>query len=730
MKGRSRPFAVRRSPVPLALGVGVPTLLLGLGWFVASLRAQEGEATKAQDELIRVAETVRAAVDESLEELRRREDARPFYLYNHYYSPPDVLAVSDPVAVSPLAVAPADERVLGYFQLERSGHLRTPYDPPPPVGANALEGGREQMEVAPDEATLDEATLQRDARLRTWVESSGVAQSLGYSLGYSFGHADGQEGTMGILNEPALAYRAPEEPARGRSTRLASIERPAGERASNGTPRAARGDRGNATPLDNTAMPEGPLTTNLAVWNNFVAEDIQLAQSGSFDAQVRVQQRGRSAPLMNRRDVSASLEGNHEGEEPRSGATQRAPDDGVAAEGSSRSNRRPPNRARRDSDSAPAAPPVPSLMPMQQQTAEIEYTPMQWWRDEERVLLYREVSHQGVSVLQGVALESGEARRAWVQRLVARHTPPANRPAVVPAGDETSCALRHPLSEVLPLELCFATVPRADSSMGFYLQLGMLLGLLILVFLALWAIVRATDRANRLAAQQGEFVAAVSHELRTPLTTIRMHAEMLDEGIVSEERAPRVHAELVGESARLSRLIENVLEASRLGADQRRLLCEDACLATHVRRTGERQRSSVERKLSEGEGPKLEIDVPDQPMIMSFDGQAVEQIVVNLLDNATKYAADSKAISLRVEADSDGRMARVIVADRGPGIPQDQREAVFERFFRVEREGEGHAPGTGIGLALVRELAELHGGHAWAVARDGGGLEVIVALPM
>ena len=111
----------------LVLGVALPTVLLGWGWFSAarSERAASRRAVEAQAG--RTADAVRGAVDESLEELRQRESDRPYYLYNYYYSPPDALALNDPVLVSPLAPAPADARLLGYFSIEPGGVVKTPH---------------------------------------------------------------------------------------------------------------------------------------------------------------------------------------------------------------------------------------------------------------------------------------------------------------------------------------------------------------------------------------------------------------------------------------------------------------------------------------------------------------------------------------------------------------------------------------------------------------------------
>jgi len=114
--------------IAIALGIALPTVLLGLGWLAASLRERETLAREQRLLLTRSADAIRGAIDESLEEMRRREDGRPFYLYNHFYSPPEVIAINDPVAVSPLASEPTDPRIVGHFQIDPGGAVRTPYE--------------------------------------------------------------------------------------------------------------------------------------------------------------------------------------------------------------------------------------------------------------------------------------------------------------------------------------------------------------------------------------------------------------------------------------------------------------------------------------------------------------------------------------------------------------------------------------------------------------------------
>ncbi len=113
--------------IRLAIGIALPVCLLGTGWILASLREQAMFDQLQREHLMRSADAISAAVTEGLEQLRKREDQRPFNVYNYYYVPEDILAITDPVAVSPLASTPDDKRVIGYFQIDPDGSTKTPY---------------------------------------------------------------------------------------------------------------------------------------------------------------------------------------------------------------------------------------------------------------------------------------------------------------------------------------------------------------------------------------------------------------------------------------------------------------------------------------------------------------------------------------------------------------------------------------------------------------------------
>jgi signal transduction histidine kinase len=238
--------------------------------------------------------------------------------------------------------------------------------------------------------------------------------------------------------------------------------------------------------------------------------------------------------------------------------------------------------------------------------------------------------------------------------------------------------------------------------------------------LGLW---RAVWTQLEYARRRSDFVAAVSHELKTPLTTIRMYAEMLRDGMVpTADRQRTYHHTITMESDRLGRLIANVLELARLERGGPRPVEVVGSLASVVR-----EAVDIARPHAEQAGFRIRIDAdPDLPPV-TIDRDAVVQIVVNLVDNAVKFAKDGdKTIELSVSR--AGQKVLLRVRDHGPGVPRSQLRRVFEPFWRGERELTRRTKGTGIGLALVRGLAEQMGGTVSARNHPEGGFLVSVLL--
>ena len=226
-----------------------------------------------------------------------------------------------------------------------------------------------------------------------------------------------------------------------------------------------------------------------------------------------------------------------------------------------------------------------------------------------------------------------------------------------------------------------------------------------------------------LVRQQQAFVSAVSHELKTPLTSIRLYAEMLRAGFADEDRRQVYYRYIQEESERLSRLIANVLTLSRIGRDQLNVSPQPVDLAELMDLVRERVASQVERA-----GFRLDLDCA-APGTVQADPDAFVQILINLVDNALKFAAQAgqKVIEVRCEQPREG-WVRVAVRDFGPGVPRESRRRVFQLFYRGEEAAIRAIPGTGIGLALVERLTQSMGGRVEVVNREPGA-EFRVELP-
>lgn len=223
--------------------------------------------------------------------------------------------------------------------------------------------------------------------------------------------------------------------------------------------------------------------------------------------------------------------------------------------------------------------------------------------------------------------------------------------------------------------------------------------------LAMSGLWKSMNQQVMLSRKKDDFISAVSHELRTPLTSIRMYTEMLEKGwIASEEKRGQYYTGMRQETERLSRLIENVLDFSRIqrGKKEYRFAAGDvnACLGETVR---------MMEPCALRENFRIQSDFAAiEPF--EFDRDAVMQIAVNLIDNAIKYAnpCDDKTITVRTRQQRDYIILEV--EDRGPGVARKEQTRIFEAFYRSQDESTRQTTGTGLGLALVRRFAEAHKG--------------------
>lgn len=268
----------------------------------------------------------------------------------------------------------------------------------------------------------------------------------------------------------------------------------------------------------------------------------------------------------------------------------------------------------------------------------------------------------------------------------------------------------------------------AASALTIECTLGLLIGISVLAIgVGSFLIVSSLNRQMALARQKTDFVSNVSHELKTPLTSIRMFAELLAEGRVEDRAKAQSYLAIISaEASRLTRLINNVLDFSRLERGEKKYHFQPCDLAAMLRETVETYRPHLE-----ADGFNFHADLPPQPLNVSGDRDALAQVAVNLLSNAEKYSNGQKEISVEVETVArPSPHVDVRVLDRGPGVPAGCEKKIFEQFFRAHDSLASGIEGSGLGLTLARQIARAHGGDVLYRPREGGGSCFILRLPL
>jgi signal transduction histidine kinase len=253
------------------------------------------------------------------------------------------------------------------------------------------------------------------------------------------------------------------------------------------------------------------------------------------------------------------------------------------------------------------------------------------------------------------------------------------------------------------------------------LALAVLAGVVVLGLLAIY---HSTRKILDFSERQSRFVSAVTHELKTPLTNIRMYIEMLEQGMARDpEREQAYFRILQSEGARLTRLISNVLELSKLEKRNRRPNLQRGRFAEVIADV-----ESVMQTALQQAGFHLAIEnALSEPFC--YDREIMLQVLINLIENSLKFgrSAPVKKITLRLYAAGD--RVRIEVADTGPGIPAGDVKKIFNDFYRADNAVASAAGGTGIGLALVRRFVALLGGRVSAADHPGPGCTIRIELP-
>lgn len=362
--------------------------------------------------------------------------------------------------------------------------------------------------------------------------------------------------------------------------------------------------------------------------------------------------------------------------------------------------------------------------------------------DEQYLVLFRNVWRDGERFIQGALIQrdlliESIIAKVWRRSPLASHSGVRilwNHKPLYAEGTRPGSGISSP-SEILfrsrlsapfaPLELLYTAGELPQARSATYL-IWVAASFLLVLAVGCIAIMRFIRSQNRLVEQQSNFVSAVSHELKTPLTSIRMYSEMLSAGWTDENRKQHYYRLIHDESERLSRLINNVLQLARAEREQLSIQTDAVSVAQVLERAEEKLRAQVSASGFEFEC-KHDKEAPETHI--SVDEDAVQQILINLVDNAIKFTPAGAAQRIVLSSERIGtREVAIRVRDYGKGIPPEQMRRIFDLFYRAETELTRETTGTGIGLALVQQLAQAMGARI-DVANCEPGSEFTLIVP-
>ncbi|MBT8371090.1 MAG: HAMP domain-containing histidine kinase, partial [Deltaproteobacteria bacterium] len=355
------------------------------------------------------------------------------------------------------------------------------------------------------------------------------------------------------------------------------------------------------------------------------------------------------------------------------------------------------------------------------------------------IYIFRRIMFNGQIYRQGFVLKvrpflNHLVRSYFISQPMARFT--NLRLAVAELGQETDAVVAgahapnpsFELNRTFPSPFGFLSArlvcERPPASAG-RRTLNVMVGVLTVVFvLGFAAIYKSVLTVVEHSERRSQFVSAVTHELKTPLTNIRMYIEMLEQGMAgSAEKETEYYGIVNSEGARLSRLINNVLELSKLERRQRLLESQRGDLSEVIEAV--RKAMHVKLKL---EGFDLNQELAPLPEF-GYDREAMIQILINLIENSIKFGKSEPQKQITLRAWPEPNTVKISVEDTGPGIPRKSLQKIFNQFYRADNSLTRTTRGTGIGLALVKRLVALMGGSVQAKNNSGPGCTITIALP-
>ncbi len=637
----------------LVLGL---SLLLLLGLLLT--RAVESLEREREVRHQAVASRVFDEAERALSDFLREEEARPM---DHYFE------VTQAGASSPLARAPAQEFVVGYFQIDTQGAVSTPRGNESDPLMLRLRSVVARAPAAKDErarlANLDLASLKKQAAEADQIPgTTRTVQKLGLLTGR--GEPEAEDALADLKEE-----RKSSEESRSSYRVLEQLNRAAKSRQQQ---RSA-------------AIPE-------VVSEPAIVAEAELADEGTFLFGLEASSQAEAS----RPEVPASVLSG--------GALSQ---DSPAGPGRLLARMGPSPMAGTILDSGSMILYRTAVIPDEgpyQQAILLDLGRFNRWL-EARVL-----GESGLLDFIEIEFKSAQGSNADAPGFGA---PPADR-----------FVYQHRFGE--PFEALIARVslaPLPDEGGARYVYA---IGLLLIAAstVGLWAVYRRVATAVHFAERRSNFAAAVSHELKTPLTAIRMYAEMLRDGMVGEEaKRHEYYVTITSESERLTRLINNVLEFSRLEKQT-----GAPVLVTDSLEEPLRDVVQLLEPHARSQGFALTFESEEGLPLVAYDRDALQQLLFNLIDNALKYAREAQRREILVRCLAvDGGVA-IRVRDYGPGVAREHEPHLFEAFYRGEDELTRRTKGTGIGLALVQGLAERMGARVAARNHPDGGFEVEIRL--
>ena len=256
------------------------------------------------------------------------------------------------------------------------------------------------------------------------------------------------------------------------------------------------------------------------------------------------------------------------------------------------------------------------------------------------------------------------------------------------------------------------------------LRIYVIIGLVLAIAFGIYLVLREAKREAELVRLRSDFVANVSHELRTPLSSIQIFSETLKQDrLPSREKREQYLNTISSESSRLARLVDNVLDFSRLERRTKEFDLQPIDIGVVVRSAAEAYRFYAEQR-----GATIRLNIAQHLPEIEADSEAISQMVINLVDNAVKYSEDESEIAINVFR--RGNRIVIQVADKGVGIDEEDMKKIFDKFYRGKNVAYLGTGGTGLGLTLVKAVAEAHGGDIRVRSKRGVGSRFSVILPL